>query len=204
MSIDLERENDPEVLRQAAILLQAENRRLLARVMDLPRALLAAQGNDRVALQLEIQSLQTQLEKRNRMLFSPSSERRQGEDGAEPKARAPQKGHGPREQKELRVVVDRHVLEKADRVCIMCNGSLEEMGDQADESEEVDVIARVRHPEARRQKYRCKCGECIETAPAPTSTRARRPLQPRVRHRLRRLQVRRPSAAGAAGEDHAA
>ena len=60
------------------------------------------------------------------------------------------------------------MLKEADRVCIMCNGSLEEMGDQADESEEVDVIAREfvirKHV---RQKYRCKCGECIETAPAP-------------------------------------
>lgn len=54
------------------------------------------------------------------------------------------------------------------RVCIMCKGSLEEMGEQADESEEIDVIAREfvirKHV---RQKCRCKCGECIETAPAP-------------------------------------
>jgi transposase len=168
VSIDLERENDPEVLRQAAILLEAENRRLLARVMDLTRALIAAQGNDRVALQLEIESLQAQLEKRNRMLFSPSSERRHGEGGEDPKPRAPQKGHGPREQKELRLVVEHHVLDEADRVCIMCKGSLEEMGAQADESEEIDVIAREfvlkKHV---RQKYRCKCGECVETAPAP-------------------------------------
>ncbi|HKN68606.1 MAG TPA: IS66 family transposase [Gemmatimonadaceae bacterium] len=168
MSIDLERETDPEILRQAAILLEAENRRLVARVTELTRALLAAQGNDRVALQIEIESLQAQLEKKNRMLFGQSSERRAGVDGAEPKARAPQTGHGPREQKELRIVVEKHVLEDADRVCIMCKGSLEEMGDQADETEEVDVVAREfvikKHV---RQKYRCKCGECIETAPAP-------------------------------------
>jgi hypothetical protein len=34
------------------------------------------------------------------------------------------------------------VLEQAARVCIMRKGSLEEMGDQANESEEIDVIAR--------------------------------------------------------------
>ena len=123
VSIDLERENDPEVLRQAAILLEAENRRLLARVMDLTRALIAAQGNDRVALQLEIESLQTQLEKRNRMLFGQSSERRPGEDGVEPKPRAPQKGHGPHEQKELRIVVEKHVLEDAERICFLRTNS---------------------------------------------------------------------------------
>jgi transposase len=43
VSVDLERENDPEVLRQAALLLEAENRRLLARVMDLTRVRLIYQ-----------------------------------------------------------------------------------------------------------------------------------------------------------------
>jgi transposase len=166
VAIDLERENDPEVLRKAAILLEAENRRLIARVTELTRALLAAQGNDRVALQIEIESLQAQLEKKNRLLFGQSSERRPGENG-ESKSRAPQTGHGPREQKELRVVVEKHVLPDAERVCVMCKGSLEEMGDQEEASEEIDVIAREfvirKH---LRQKYRCSCGECIETAPA--------------------------------------
>ena len=72
MSLNLQLEKDPEVLRQSAILLEAENRRLLARVMHLTRARIAAQGKDRVALQLEIESLQARLEKRNRMLFSRS------------------------------------------------------------------------------------------------------------------------------------
>jgi transposase len=167
VSIDLEREKDPELLRQAAILLEAENRRLVARVTELTRALLAAQGNDRVALQLEIESLQAQLEKKNRMLFGQSSERRPGEDG-EPKPRAPQTGHGPREQKELRLVVEEHTLTEAERTCIMCTGTLEAMGDETEETEEVDVIARefVMKKHVRR-KYRCRCGECIETAPAP-------------------------------------
>jgi transposase len=62
VSIGLEREQDPEVLRQAARLLEAENRRLVARVTELTKALLAAQGTDRVALQMEIESFQAQLE----------------------------------------------------------------------------------------------------------------------------------------------
>lgn len=167
MSIDLERENDPELLRQAAILLEAENRRLVVRVTELTRALLAAQGNDRVALQIEIESLQSQLEKKNRMLFGQSSERRAGEEG-EPKTRASQTGHGPREQKELRLVVEEHTLDEADRTCGVCNGTLEVMGDQAEETEEIDVIARefVLKKHVRR-KYRCHCGECVETASAP-------------------------------------
>ena len=166
VAIDLERENDPEVLRKAVALLEAENRRLVARVTELTRALLAAQGNDRVALQIEIESLQAELEKKNRMLFGQSSERRGGE--GEPKERPPQKGHGPREQKELRVVVEPHELPADGRTCGVCNGSLEEMSGQAEETEEIDVLAREfvlkKHV---RKKYRCRCGACVETVPLP-------------------------------------
>jgi transposase len=77
------------------------------------------------------------------------------------------RGHGPREQQELRLVVESHDLDDADRSCTACGGSLEEMG-QAEESEEIDVIARefVRKKHVRK-KYRCRCGACIETAPMP-------------------------------------
>ena len=166
--VDLDREQDPEILRQAARLLEAENRRLIARVMELTKLLLQASGKDRITLQLELEKLQTQLEKKNRMLFGKSSERRggkAGDDGAEPKT--PQPGHGPREQKELRLVVEEHVLDEADRACKACGGALEEMG-AAEESEEIDVLARefVRK-KIIRKKYRCRCGACIETAPLP-------------------------------------
>ena len=169
MSVDLEREKDPEVLRQAARLLEAENRRLVARVTELTRALLAAQGRDRVALQIEIQALQAELEKKNRMLFAPSSERREG-DGAraeETKSKSPRRGHGPTQQT-LRVVVEEHELDEPDRACKACGGALEEMTGHAEESEEIDVVAREfvlkKHV---RKKYRCRCGGCIETAPGP-------------------------------------
>jgi len=168
VGIDLEREKDPEVLRQAVVLLEAENRRLLARVMELTKALLAAQGKDRIALQVELEGLQAQLEKKNRMLFGQSSERRAGEPTAPSKERKPRTGHGPREQKQLRVVEEPHDIPEADRVCVLCNGALAEMAGQGEESEEIDVIAREfvikKHV---RKKYRCRCGECIETAPLP-------------------------------------
>ncbi len=164
--VDLEHEQDTEILRQAARLLEAENRRLVQRVMELTTALLQAQGKDRVALQLEIESLQAELQKKNRMLFGKSSERRSGDDETEPKP-VSKRGHGPREQKELRLVVESHDLDDADRTCTACGGSLKEMG-QAEESEEIDVIARefVRKKHVRK-KYRCRCGACIETAPMP-------------------------------------
>jgi transposase len=167
--VDLEREKDTEVLRQAARLLEAENRRLVARVVELTTALLQAQGKDRALLQLEIEKLQAELEKKNRMLFGKSSERRGDgdDDTSESKPKPPQRGHGPREQKQLRLVIEEHVLDEIDRKCTACGGALEEMG-QAEESEEIDVIAREfvlkKHV---RKKYRCRCGACIETAPVP-------------------------------------
>lgn len=171
MSIDLEAEKDPEVLRKAAILLEAENRRLLARVMELTRMLLAAQGKDRVALQIELEVLQAQLAKRNKMLFDKSSERRPddaSEPNEEPKAPTKKRGHGPRKQQDLRIIEEPHKLAEGDRTCIMCSGTLEEMGAEAEITEEIDVIAREfvirKHV---RQKYRCRCGECVETAPMP-------------------------------------
>ena len=166
MSIDLERERDPELLRQAAKLLEAENRRLVARVTELTRALLAAQGKDRAALQLQLELLQGELEKKNKMLFGASSERRGG--NGESTEKTPQRGHGPRPQRELRVVTEEHGLDEANRACASCGGALEEMSGQVEETEEVDIIAREFVVKKHlRKKYRCRCGACIETAPGP-------------------------------------
>ena len=61
-----------------------------------------------------------------------------------------------------------HELDDADRVCPSCGGQLQPWAGQSEDSEEVDVIERrvllVNH---RRQKYRCNCGGCVETAPGP-------------------------------------
>lgn len=168
MSIDLSREKDPEILRQAALLLEAENKRLVAEVMELTRRLLEAEGKERVALQLEIQALQAQLAKRNKALFGQSSEQREGDTPAEPKApRKPKTGHGPTKQQNLRIVEENIELSVDERICILCRGSLEEMG-EVETSEEVDVVAREFVMKRYvRKKYRCRCGECIETAPLP-------------------------------------
>jgi transposase len=52
--------------------------------------------------------------------------------------------------------------------CPQCGGTLEPWWDQYEEADEIDVVERsfriVRH---RRQKYRCRCGACVVTAPGP-------------------------------------
>ncbi len=164
--VNFEREQNIEVLRQAGKLLEQENRRLMAKVLELTQRLIAARGEDQTRLQLEIQSLNEILAKRNKALFGDSTERRPRAKEALPAA--PRKGHGPREQRELRIVEQRHDLDDADKVCKACGGNLAPMKDQPEESEEVTVIERefvlVKH---RRLKYRCSCNGCIETAPNP-------------------------------------
>ena len=74
----LDQEKDPEILRQAAILLEQENKRLVALVMDLQRKLLAAQGKgeDDAQLRLRLAELEEKLTKQTKKLFGRSSEKR--------------------------------------------------------------------------------------------------------------------------------
>jgi transposase len=61
-----------------------------------------------------------------------------------------------------------HELDEPDQICPGCGGDLEPMAGQFEEADEIDVVERsfriVRH---KRQKYRCRCGEKIETALGP-------------------------------------
>jgi len=168
--LQIESERDIERLRQVALLQEAEIHRLLARLAELTRQLAEARGEDVVrALQLELTVINEQLAARNRALFGASSEKRargDAQDGAKAKAR--QSGHPRREQRDLPLVEVVHELDEADKACPKCGGELAVWAGQFEAADEVDVIERsfriVRH---KRQKYRCGCGECIETALGP-------------------------------------
>ena len=170
----LQDEKDIEVLRKAALLLESENKRLVAEVVRLNRELLQAQGEgqDPEQLALRLAELERQLALRNRKLFGDSSEKRPTSDSdpepsnsAEPKRR---RGHGPRAQPKLPTIERVHDLDEPDKVCPSCGAALHEMQGQSEDSEEVDVIERrfvvVKH---KRKKYVCNCGACVETAPGP-------------------------------------
>ena len=165
----LEQIQDPELLRQAARLLDRENQRLHEKIKSLLAELARLRGEDSAALQHELTFLQELLAQRNQALFGPSSEKRPA-PAAEPAAPpAPRPGHGPRVQPRLPVVDQVHELDEADRQCCpQCGQPLDTMPSQFEESEEVTVIERqfvlVRH---RRQKYRCRCNGHVETAAAP-------------------------------------
>lgn len=164
----LDKITDIEVLRQAAQLLEAENRRLHQRIAQVLSQLAQLTGSDqRKALQLELEKLQRQLALRNEKLFGTSTSERRAEPGP-PKPNKPRTGHGRRQQPQLPVVEKLHSLAAGELACQKCGGELEAMKGQTEESEEITVVARrfelVKH---RRQKYRCRCNECVVTAPGP-------------------------------------
>ncbi len=167
--VGLATETDLERLRQMALLLEAENARLHRRLGELTRALAQATGATQAQLELEVQRLQEQLAARTRALFGLSSERRGGgtRDDA-PSAPAPRRGHGPREQAALPLVEVVHTRADEAAPCPQCGGTLAPWKEQYEEADEIDVVERsfriVRH---RRQKYRCRCGACVVTAPGP-------------------------------------
>jgi len=86
-------------------------------------------------------------------------------EGEEP---AGQPGHGPRPQPRLEEREEVFELDDADRVCTSCGGHLDEWEGQDEISTEIDVEVRVFvRKKIIKRKYRCKCGNCIETALGP-------------------------------------
>jgi len=163
------REKDLERLRTMAMSLLRENERLLARLGELYKQVASTKGEAAAQLRLEIAALEREIEKRREQVFRNQSEKRPADKCEKTESeKPPQKGHGPREQPKLEVEPVFHDLDDADKTCPACGGDLEEWEGQFEESDEVDVTERryvIKHH--KRKKYRCRCGSCIETAPAP-------------------------------------
>lgn len=164
----VEREKDIEVLRQAARLLEAENRQLHLRIAQVLSELNKLKGKDSKGLQLELSKLQRQLEQRNQKLFAASSSERREVAPAKAEPKKPQVGHGRRAQPALPSIERIWALGEAEQRCPKCGAQLEEMKGEFEKAEEITVISRrfelVTH---KQQKYRCSCNECIVTAPGP-------------------------------------
>ena len=159
--------DDIELLRKAALLLQEDNKKLMKLLAQLKRKLHEFEGGDPQQLMLQIAGLEQQLAKRNHLLFGDKTEKR---GGSEPtKAEKPaQTGHGPRSQPLLPELEQVHLMDAADKVCGNCGGDLEVFDGQHEASEEIDVVdVKYVLKKHLRQKYRCRCGACIETAPGP-------------------------------------
>lgn len=165
----LEEIKDVKTLQQVASHLEKTTIRQSKKIARL-RAEVARLKGEHADPQMELKLLKEQLAAMQREIFSSSSERTPRETKAgddEPKK--PRRGHGPKSQPNLPVEEVTHTLKEEDRTCEICGETLTEMGDQAEESEEITVIGvEYKILKHRRQKYRCRCNEQVMTAPGPT------------------------------------
>lgn len=152
-------------------LLQKQVERLFEKVAELLRRINELEGGERRQLELQLKETSAELERARRQMFGESSERLpKAKPTASPSS---QSGHGRREQLALPEVEQVHELPEDDRVCDSCGGSLAEWAGQEEVSPEITVEARsYRYVVHKRKKYRCQCGACIKTAPAPRKLRA--------------------------------
>ena len=159
--IDLVNEQDIERLRQVALLQQREIELLHGKLAQLCERVAQLEGRENSELELALDELESQVNKQK-----PAPPRR---DRRKPKTdKTPQTGHGPTAQPGLELKDEVHTLDEADSICPSCGGDLQEWPGQFEESELVDVVERkfiVRR--IKRQKYRCQCGACVETAEGP-------------------------------------
>src|SRR6266536_1743768 len=117
--------DDPDMLRQVAVLLERENTTLHAKLHALAEELARLRGDTLPTAQHELAFLKELLAQRERALFGASSEQRPRADApAPPPPPAPRRGHGPTAQPRLPIVEQVHELDTADRTCPQCGGTL--------------------------------------------------------------------------------
>jgi transposase len=163
--VDLRREKDIEQLRRVALAQQVQIEQLL-RVLRSQCDELAALKGGESELQQKL-ALVEELTRQARAVAKKIDElpKDDAKERKPPKKRA---SSGPTEQPALPVVEQTFELDPADRACPSCGGALSPMKGQFETSEMIDVVeVSYRVVRVQQQKYACKCGGCIETAPGP-------------------------------------
>jgi transposase len=162
--VDLRRETDVEQLRRIALAQQVQIEQLLRVLASKCRELETLKG-DPAELQQTLALLETLTKK------AQAAKAEADAAGSPRKAsseRKPRTKFGPSEQPDLAKEPELFELEDADRICPQCGGELNPMKGQFETSEMIDVIeVRYRLVQVQQQKYVCRCGGCVETAPGP-------------------------------------
>ena len=163
--VRIENESNIEVLRQISLLLDKENHKLLERVRKLTVENAKLQGWEGNTEQLDL-ALTRELEELRKRVFDSTDKPRDQENKRS--SEKPKRGHGPRCQPQLPMVEQVHELGPEEKDCDVCGGTVAEMLNQFEESEEITVVERsfviVKH---QRKKYRCSCNAKVVTAPSP-------------------------------------
>lgn len=154
---ELEREQDVEHLRRIALAQHAQIEQLIAALARKCKELETFKGS-KDELQQTLALIES-LTKQQKTI---------AEQATKPKEPKPRAKTGQTEQKRLPIVEKVCTLDEAERICDACGGDLHAMAGQFEESELIDVIeVEYRRLAVKRQKYACRCGGCIKTAPGP-------------------------------------
>lgn len=161
--MDVEREKDIEQLRKLARVQERTIAQLLKVIEGQSERLDALEGRQG--------ELQRALDLANHLAKREQAEVSAKTRSKDEKPRKKRESFGPTEQPQLLVVERVFELDEADRVCTSCGGALEPWKDEFEPSEMIDVVrAEYRLVKVQRQKYRCGCGGCVETALGPERT----------------------------------
>jgi transposase len=158
---------DPDKLQQLVQLQARQIDALNETVVKLAAKLAKLEGKDRTEeLFKEIED--TVNGESNAASASGDGQDRGDKEQKKDKEKKPQTGHGPTPQPDLDEEEEVLFLDEPDKVCPCCGGELEMWVGQFEESElitSVEVRYVLKH--VKQQKYRCRCGGCVETAPPP-------------------------------------
>lgn len=161
--MDLRRETDIEQLRRVALAQQAQIEQLLRVLSAQATELGALKGNEQ-----ELQEKLALLEQLTRQSQKVAEQLEVLGDGRKKKPKKPREKFGNTEQPKLPVVDEVFTLDDADKTCPSCGGELSPMTEKFETSEMIDVIeVSYRVVSVKQQKYTCRCGGCVETAPGP-------------------------------------
>ncbi len=162
--VDLRREKDIEQLRRVALAQQVQIEHLLRALRQKCDELRALKGNEK-----ELQQTLALIETLTRQASAaPSTKEAPATSDADETPKKKREQFGNTEQPALPVVEHVFELDEADKTCPSCGGRLAPMKDQFETSEMIDVVEVVyRVVQVKQQKYACKCGGCVETAPGP-------------------------------------
>jgi transposase len=162
VAVDIRRERDIEQLRRVALAQETQIHALLRTLRAKCAELAALKGNEK-----ELQQTLALIEQLTQTLAAEAPPSPPDEPGDVP-ASKPRSRSGPTEQLALEHVEQIFELDDADKMCPSCGGELRPMAGQFESSEMIDVVeVRYRVVHVQQQKYVCKCGGCVETAPGP-------------------------------------
>jgi transposase len=158
--VDLRHESDVEQLRRIAMAQQIQIQQLMRVLSAKCEELKALKGNPQELQQTLalLNQLQSQVQK------APGQQPKSGGE----KQRKKRSKSGPTEQPALPIDQKLFELDEPDRTCPACGERLEPMAGQFESSELIDFVEiSYRLVEVQQQKYVCRCGACVETAPGP-------------------------------------